>query len=1087
MDAWKEVARTNENNGITACSLNTISFDPYSELIWSGHKNGQLKSLFGPGLNPYTQFVAHEGPVHQVLPHERGIFSLSSNSLRLSNRTGTIRWRLSDSDGADYRAMLYQSRTHPEIVMGGYNQKLTVVNAERGTITHQRKLPNDIFIMRRNRLLCCGSTNGEILLCDPNSFNPVNRISAHTGTISDIDTSGNLLLSCGYSLRHDSYMMDPFVKVWDLRNLSTLVPIPFPSGPSMIKMHPKLSTTAVVCSSSGQINIVDTGNPLDAKLMHIPLNSYLTQMDVSVTGDAIAFSDVEDTVHLWSATDTPSFTEMKYPVQLPDVVNEPPNVSFEEPLNKIGMPYYDSELLSSWSKYLVFDAGKPNFDSNMFLARQIANSALPLNQELKSFHRNQIINFPWLNRKTSSQETTPKFHSEKQKDIMSGKDSEETFSYFEEMEDTVSGPDSIPKFYQKPVIKYSRFGIEDFNFGFYNKTSFAGLETDITNSYCNPILQLLAYIPSFCKSAISHSLGPCGLESCLVCELGFLFAMLKESTGKNCQATNFLRCFSSSPFAQSLGIVFDEQSNVGALDSSLIQKFTKFILTEIIRVTEYEDKNGGSSFPLDYLSKSFSICEVQTHRCGICGITSRKCHSSMCMIDLEYPSQQLESIISFEWLLKLSLDHRVDLPPSWCEYCLAHQPGLLRSNVRSIPDIFFINTQIKHHDHLKLWAREGWLPKLLYLRRVNDTVQCLSARQVSLLGNDKSSVSIFGLRGVTYEIRGVDFASHFVAAVNVTDRLTTENAEDSQWYIFNDFLVKQISEEEALNVHGPWKIPAMLCYEKLDMKIPQWDDVSDFTLLYEPYFLNPVPPAMNKAVSLSTEDMLYPGMLIGIDSEFVALQREETEVRSDSTKSTIKPCKLSLARISVLRGEGPLKGVPFIDDYVATDDDVVDYLTKFSGIHPGDLDPALSKYNVVPLKVAYKKLRLLVNAGCKFVGHGLQKDFRIINLLLPPEQVIDTVDLFFLSSRQRKLSLKYLSWYLLEEDIQLTEHDSVEDALTALKLYDCYVKLKAEGKLEETLEEIYEVGKRYKYRPPSLSSLSLQDRSFYGEDSFIMG
>lgn len=38
-----------------------------------------------------------------------------------------------------------------------------------------------------------------------------------------------------------------------------------------------------------------------------------------------------------------------------------------------------------------------------------------------------------------------------------------------------------------------------------------------------------------------------------------------------------------------------------------------------------------------------------------------------------------------------------------------------------------------------------------------------------------------------------------------------------------------------------------------------------------------------------------------------------------------------------------------------------------------------SRHTLVPLKVAYKKLRMLVDLGCVFIGHGLNKDFRIIS------------------------------------------------------------------------------------------------------------
>ncbi len=100
----------------------------------------------------------------------------------------------------------------------------------------------------------------------------------------------------------------------------------------------------------------------------------------------------------------------------------------------------------------------------------------------------------------------------------------------DEEEDTSRNP-TIPFIYHPVKIKLSKLGISDFDFSQYNKTTFVGLENSIPNSFSNSVIQMMYLVPEVRATLLAHS---CPRDTCLSCELGFLFHMLdqaKHSTG----------------------------------------------------------------------------------------------------------------------------------------------------------------------------------------------------------------------------------------------------------------------------------------------------------------------------------------------------------------------------------------------------------------------------------------------------------------------------------------------------------------------------------------------------------------------------
>lgn len=224
--------------------------------------------------------------------------------------------------------------------------------------------------------------------------------------------------------------------------------------------------------------------------------------------------------------------------------------------------------------------------------------------------------------------------------------------------------------------------------------------------------------------------------------------------------------------------------------------------------------------------------------------------------------------------------------------------------------------------------------------------------------------------------------------------------------------------------------------------------------------------------TLTESEKPTPGTPVALDTEFVDLEKAEIDVKADGSQEIVRPSRSGLARVSVLRGIGVQEGTPFIDDYITIKEPIVDYVTQYSGIKPNDLDLRTSEHNLVPLKIAYKKLWLLLNLGCVFVGHGLASDFRQINIQVPKNQTVDSQYLYFHPAKNRRLSLRYLAWavfkeYIQEEPADTTQgHDSIEDARMALRLWKKFQEYEDAGIVSQILEEIFREGSKLGFRPP---------------------
>lgn len=373
-----------------------------------------------------------------------------------------------------------------------------------------------------------------------------------------------------------------------------------------------------------------------------------------------------------------------------------------------------------------------------------------------------------------------------------------------------------------------------------------------------------------------------------------------------------------------------------------------------------------------------------------------------------------------------------------------------------------------------MWATPGFLPREIGIIVHDDQFYCYEGQDLELhLQRRIYDITVYELVGVVADVAaGEGKQSHLVSLIN-TSVSNPDPSQPEKWHLFNDFMVRQVQAREALQFDPRWKLPSVITYQAKQMSHyldETWKSQIDTSILFRSVTQPATTPTYAfralSAIDTFPDDRTH----CAIDAEFVRLLREEIDMDADGKRAVTRPARSGLARVSVLRGDGPDQELPFIDDYIAIDEPVDDYLTQYSGLHPGDLTVGISPFTLVSLKEVYKKLWVLLNLGCTFIGHGLTSDFRTINIHVPEHQVIDTQELFSLGERsRRKLSLRFLTWLVLGEDIQqnlIAGHDSIEDARAALQLWRKFLEYEELGTVEKVRDDIFAKGKATDFKVP---------------------
>lgn len=1081
-------------------AITSCGFDHGEELLWCGTEDGWITAMYAPTLSRHVSVEAHAHAVTQILPLHCGALSLSASSVKFHTSGGIATLTCASCDGEQnaLQAMAYQQpngRMAGKIYVGRAAPVIEQYDLTRGVLVKSTELSHGCESLNwgtQRGLLVVGQVNGDLSFRDTrNSARQELLTTAHaSGSVKCITAKGDLVVTCGTTTRAGQIVVDQFIKVFDVRYTARLLnQIQFQSGPVSVEFnHGYDSPTLSIAGYTGAVQTLDLMNPAV-----VPFNyqiethgASILGQHISSTGELVAFNDDSGWVHIYTSNEEPYVNGESFPTAPVD--------EFALSQQTFELP---EELLACGLTAEEINPAKAEFKSN------------------SSLHGAKVIE--------TKKKGLPQIYArvECNRSAMTAERRYEEFDFSAYNKTRLPGlTNDLANCYVNSVLQILHF-VPELRSKVVGHTCEREFCLTCEMSFLSHMLstcphglatQPLNFLRTLRQVREAAALG-------LIEGRDELEARAEHSPIRRVQA--FLRFILEQlnkeelSRRQALGdIAPTGPTAVEAIFGTISNETLKCTQCAVTTTKEIRNFQIDLQYPMvrdsqrpsfvDLLKRSLAVSQEMRAWCeGHKAYTRMKQNRipltlptvlsvNLGMADLKdlhwwgvdtnaHPTTDaFGGKLQEQWLphfvqVILDADSKIEVRHALDRSQFQDAPNSTVYELTSL--VAFsrnIEEEIKRGSDLRQTKTSdisGHLVSFIKVRPPYVEVPGDFTASPKKPGSTPgiSPLTKFGAAAKAQVPLEPSIALKKTAdGVNPSTPLasrTSAPGSPNEWLLFNDFVVSQISKDEVTQLYGQLKIPCLCTYTKVEKPEPLPLPPSPITFeLYKKITTGMSIPRGVPFVPFSCvgEDTPGPGTLLGIDAEFVSLAPAVMSLRDDGTEYESVPARLGLARVSVVRGHGEHKLTPIIDDYIRAVEPVHDYLTRFSGLVPGDLD-ASSPHFITQLKHAYLKLRYLIDAGCIFVGHGLKQDFKMINIVVPPEQVIDTVELFHFK-RQRKLSLKFLATYLLGEDIQGETHDSIEDARTAIKLYEKYLDLQARGEFESELLEMYRFGKKFGFK-----------------------